>query len=255
MTVSDVEVAAVTVPTAPLLSATVLLAAVVLKPEPLIVSVLALASTAVVLCVTTGRTVAICTADPLLIELTATTAVKLPAVGRVEKVTVSEVAVAAVTVPTAPLLNVTTLLAAVVLKPKPLIVTVFAVRASAVVAAVTTGPTAATCTAVPLLTLLVVTTAVKLPMLVGLVENVTFSDVAVALVTVPTPPLLNVTVLLAAVVSKPAPAIVIVAALAPRAAVLLVTIGLTVATCTADPLLTPLTLTWAVKLPALGFVE
>lgn len=78
--------------------------------------------------------------------------------------------------------------------------------------------------------LLVVTTAVKLPIEVGLVEKVTVSEVAVAAVTVPTPPLLNVTVLLAKVVSKPVPAIVIVAALAPRAAVLLVTVGLAVAT-------------------------
>lgn len=87
------------------------------------------------------------------------------------------------------------------------------------------------------------TTAVKLPIDVGLVENVTVSDVAVAEVTVPTPPLLNTTVLFAAVVSKPLPAIVIVAAFAPKAAVLLVTTGFTVATCTAEPLLTPLTAT------------
>ena len=45
-------------------------------------------------------------------------------VGLVENVTVSEVAVAAVTVPTAPSLNVTVLLAAVGSKPKPLIVSV-----------------------------------------------------------------------------------------------------------------------------------
>ena len=78
--------------------------------------------------------------------------------------------------------------------------------------------------------LLVVTTAVKLPIDVGLVENVTVSEVAVAAVTEPTPPLLNVTVLLASVVSKPVPAIVTVEALAPSAAVLLVTVGFTVAT-------------------------
>ncbi len=91
-----------------------------------------------------GRTVAICTAEPLLKELTVTTAVKLPALGLVENVTVSVVAVAAVTLPTAPLLNVTVLLAAVVLKPKPLMVIVVAVSASDVVACVTTGPTVAT---------------------------------------------------------------------------------------------------------------
>lgn len=77
-------------------------------------------------------------------ELTVTTAVKLPALGRVENVTVNEVAEAVVTFPTAPLLNVTVLLPAVVLNPKPLMVTVVAVSASAVVAAVTTGATVAT---------------------------------------------------------------------------------------------------------------
>ncbi len=100
-----------------------------------------------------------------------------------------------------------------------------------------------------------VTTAVRLPIEVGLVEKVTVSDVDVADVTDPTAPLLKVTVLLAAVVSKPVPAIVIVDALAPSAAVLLVTVGLTVATCTAEPLLTPFTDAWAVKLPALGLIE
>ena len=82
----------------------------------------------------------------------------------------------------------------------------------------------------PLLTLLDVTTAVKLPAVVGLVENVTVKDVALAVVTVPTAPLLNTTVLLAAVVSKPNPAIVTVAASAARFAVLLVITGVTVAT-------------------------
>lgn len=55
-----------------------------------------------------------------------------------------------------------------------------------------------------------VTTAVKLPATTGLVENVTVKDVAVAAVTVPTP-LLKITVLRARTVSKPEPAIVIVA--------------------------------------------
>lgn len=141
---SAVEVALVTVPTAPLLKVTVLFAAVVLNPVPLMSNVPALAKTALVLWVTVGRTVAIWTAEPLLNELTVTIAVRLPAVGLVEKVTVKDVADAVVTVPTAPLLNVTVLLPAVVLKPKPLMTTVLDVRASAVVAAVTTGPTAAT---------------------------------------------------------------------------------------------------------------
>ena len=51
-----------------------------------------------------------------------TVAVKVPAQGCLEYVTVSAVAVAVVTVPIAPLLKTTVLLAAVVLKPLPLIV-------------------------------------------------------------------------------------------------------------------------------------
>ena len=163
-------------------------------------------------------------------ELTVTKAVRFPAVGLVEKVTVNKVAVAVDTVPTAPLLNVTVLLAAVVLNPKPLMVTVDAVNARLAVLEVTMGLTVAICTAVPLLILFDVTTAVKLPIVVGLVENVMVSRVAVAVVTVPTPPLLKATVLLAATVSKPTPAIVTVVALAPRVVVSLVTTGLTEAT-------------------------
>ena len=71
----------------------------------------------------------------------------------------------------------------------------------------------------------VVTTAVRLPAVAGLVENVTVSDVAVAAVTVPTAPLLKAIVLLPAVVSKPEPLMVTVVALAARLAVLLVTVG------------------------------
>ncbi len=146
VTVSDVAVAAVTVPTAPLLKETELLAAVGLKAWPAMVIVAALAASDAVLVVTTGRTVAICTAVPLLTPLVVTTAVKLPAtVGLVVKSTVSEVVVAALTVPTAPLLMTTTLLPGVVaLKPKPLMVTEVALAAMAVDAVVTTGDTVAT---------------------------------------------------------------------------------------------------------------
>ena len=84
--------------------------------------------------------------------------------------------------------------------------------------------------------LFVVTIAVKGPADVGLVPNVTVNNVAVAVVTVPVAPLLKTTTLLPAVVSKPAPAIVMVAALAARSAVATVTTGLTVAICTAEPL-------------------
>lgn len=133
-----------------------------------------------------------------------TTAVKLPAVcGFLEKVTVSAVAEALVTSPIAPLLNTTELFSAVASKPKPLITMLVALANSSLVLLVTTGTTVATCTAGPLAMLLDVTTAVKLPALVGLVENVTVSEVAVAAVTAPTAPLLNTTLLLAAVKSKP----------------------------------------------------
>ena len=89
--------------------------------------------------------VATCTAAPLLTPLDVITAVKLPTLtGLVEKVTVIVVAVAVVTVPTAPLLKTTVLLAGTVLKPNPVITRLFAVRARFVVFAVTTGVTVAT---------------------------------------------------------------------------------------------------------------
>lgn len=77
--------------------------------------------------------------------LVVTTAVILPTnVGRVDKVTVSVVAVAAVTCPTAPLLSVTELLEELVSKPKPLMVSVLSPAALAAVLLVTTGITEAT---------------------------------------------------------------------------------------------------------------
>ncbi len=132
-------------------------------------------------------------------------AVKLPAVGTVVNEMDKAVAVAELTVPTAPLLNVTVLSAAVVLKPDPLMVIVVAPSARLATLEVTTGRTTATCTAAPLLCVLVVTEAVRLPATVGLVPKVTVKLVADALVTVPTAPLLNVTVLFAAVVLNPKP--------------------------------------------------
>ncbi len=73
----------------------------------------------------------------------------------------------------------------------------------------------ATCTALPLLTLLEVMMAVSDPAFTGLVEKVTTRLVAVADVTVPTAPLLNTTVLLPAVGLKPNPLMVIVLASEP----------------------------------------
>lgn len=143
-TVNEVGVASVTVPTAPPLSKTVLLAAVVSKPEPAIVSVVRLAARLVVAAVTTGRKAATCTAAPLETPLEVTTAVSAPADGAVVIVTVNDVAVAEVTFPAAPLLKTTVLLAAVGSNPNPVIVTVEAFKATLVVVAVTTGLTSAT---------------------------------------------------------------------------------------------------------------
>src|SRR5437868_1477854 len=163
-------------------------------------SVPALAFRLALLKVTVGAaavTVATCTAAPLPTPLVVTTAVSVPvATGLVENVTVREVAVEAVTAPTAPSLKATVLLAGVELKPKPLIVIVFELMGKLAALAVTTGVTVATCTGAPLLPLPLVTTAVKLPAAVGFVEKVTVSDVAVEVVTVPTAPSLKTTVLL-----------------------------------------------------------
>lgn len=221
-----------TVPTAPLLNVTVLLPAVVSKPEPLIVNVDVLAfSWNAELEMTTGMTVATWTAEPLLTPLVVVTAVRLPpARGLVVSVTVSEVAVAAETTPTALLLKTIVLREAVVSNPKPLIVIKDALAAKLDVFVVGKGVTVATCNAGPLLKLLVVTTAVKLLAEVGLMPKVTVNTVAVAAVTVPTAPLSNKTVLFPAVVLKPKPFIVSVAALADKFSVLLVTTGFTVAT-------------------------
>lgn len=215
VTVKVVAVAAVTVPTAPLLNTTVLLPAVVLNPNPRIVMVVAAEVMAAVLTVTEGITVATWTAVPLAIELVVTTAVKPPrALGLVPRLTVSDVAVAAVTVPNAPLLNTTVFREAIGSKPNPLITMLKALMAKLDVLTVTTGFTLATCAVVPLAMPLTVTTAVRLPAEFGLVVKVTVSDVAVALVTVPKAPLLKTTVLREAVMSKPKPTMVTVVELA-----------------------------------------
>ena len=82
----------------------------------------------------------------------------------------------------------------------------------------------ATCTAV-LLIAHVVTTAVKLPVAFGGVVKLTVNEVVVAEVTLPTAPLLKVTVLFDGVVSNPVPAMVRVVALIARLDVLWVTVG------------------------------
>lgn len=232
VTTSWVAVADVTVPTAPLLNTTVLLAAVKSKPKPAMVTVLAFAAKLLVLLVTTGRAVATCTAEPLFMPLVVTIARRLPAVGADEKFTASRVAVAETTVPAAPESNTTVLLPAVVSKPKPTINTCEALALSIEPAlAETTGVTPATCTAVPLLMVLVLTDAFKAPASLGFVPNVTVNDVAEAAVTVPVAPLSNVTVLLPGVGSKPKPFMVTVLAFAEiRVEEFTVIAGITVAT-------------------------
>ena len=231
VTVNAVDVALVTVPTAPLLKTTRLFTADESKPVPAITTVSASAAKLLVLAVTVGTNVATWTGVPLLRLLVVTTAVRFPAVGGVVMETVNWVAVAEVTFPTAPLLNTTKLFPAVVLNPNPRIVSVVVDKVIAVVVLeVTDGITLATWTGLPLELELVVTTAVKLPTEVGFVSIRTVSDVAVAAVTVPTAPLLKVTVFLAKVVSNPAPLMTMVAAPAERAAVLDVTTGLILAT-------------------------
>ena len=167
-------------------------------------TVVLLADKFAVLLVITGMTFATCSAVPLATVFVLTTAVKVPAAGIVEKEIVKAVAVADVTVPTAPLLNVTVLLAAVVSKPVPLIVIVAALAARFAVAVVTVGATIATCTVAPLAIEFVVTTVVKLPA-DGFVPSVTVREVAVADATVPTAPLLKTMVLFAATGSKANP--------------------------------------------------
>lgn len=82
---------------------------------------------------------------PLDTPLLVTMAVRSPtALGRVEKVIVSEVAVAAVTVPIAPLLNTMVFPDGVVLKPKPEMVIVLELIERFAVLSVTTGLTLAT---------------------------------------------------------------------------------------------------------------
>jgi hypothetical protein len=75
------------------------------------------------------------------------------------------------------------------------------------------------------LKLLNVTTAVRLPRVVGCVVKVTTKLLEVDAVTVPEAPLLKVTVLLAGVVEKPVLLMIIVGALLARYAVFVVTVG------------------------------
>ena len=181
-----------------------------------------------------AMTVATCTAVPLLKALEVTTAVRLPTVGLVMKVTTICVGLEEVTEPPAPRFRTTELLPLLLAKPNPLIVRVAAEVERLAVLCVTTGITVATCTGVPLLKavpLVTATDAVRKPAFTGVVVKVTVSEVADAAVTLPTAPRVpNVTTLLAGVVEKPKPAITTVAAFAAMLAVFKVTTGITVAT-------------------------
>ena len=77
---------------------------------------------------------------------------------------------------------------------------------------------------------MVTTTALIVPAAIGGVVRFIVSDLAVAAVTVPMAPFVSVTVLFAAVGSKPNPLIVNVPASAARSTELLVTTGVTEAT-------------------------
>ena len=76
--------------------------------------------------------------------------------------------------------------------------------------------------------LLVVTTAVRLPMLVGWIEKITFNCVEVDELTVPMAPSLKATLLFAGMVSKPVPVMVRVVVVISRSAMLRVTVGIAV---------------------------
>lgn len=159
-----------------------------------------------------------------------TTACKLPSVvGLVVRLMVSEVVVAALTTPIAPLLKLTVFSASVVLNPKPLMVTVDTFAPMLVAFGVTIGAMVATRIGLPLETLLTVTMALRRPADGRLVSR-TVREVVLAAITVPTAPLLSVTVLFAAVASKPAPAIAIVVGFSASTVLLNVTVGVTLAT-------------------------
>ena len=102
VTVSDVVVAAVTVPMAPLSKTTVLFAAIGSKLVPVIVTVVASAARLVVVAVTVGDTVAMAVAALLKPPVVTTTVRGPPTLGNAARVILSDVEVAAVMIPTAP---------------------------------------------------------------------------------------------------------------------------------------------------------
>src|SRR5579859_3409866 len=218
------------------------------KPAPLMVRVVAVARIWDVLAVTAGSTVATCTGAPLLRVSVVTIAVIGPAFGIAVSNTVSDVAVALVTVPAAPDDRITLLRDAMGSKPAPVMTRVPALAASGAVLAVTPGTTIATCAGEPLLLPSVVPVAVSGPITGGLV-SVIVNEFAVAADTKPVPDE-RITLLLKATGSKPAPVMVKLWLVAAIDVVFELTTGpaTTVATVTAV-LVTPCVVTVAVNGP------
>lgn len=167
--------------------------------------------------------------------MVATIAVRLPALGLVLIVTVSDVAVDAVTAPTAPLLNVTAFCPGVVLNPVPVTVMVAAFAEMLELTAVTVGAvevatTCASWTAVPLEIPFAVTEPISVPTAVGLLVSRTVREVVEAAVTRPTGTPVNVTVSLVISGLNPKPLMTKLVPLSEKLLVLVVTTGLMVAT-------------------------
>lgn len=165
----------------------------------------------------------------------ATIAVRLPAFGLALKETVNVVAVALVTVPTAPLLKVTVFWLAVLLNPVLVIVTVVALAAIVVDVEVTVGAvdgatTCASCTAAPLERPLEVTEPLRAPTAAGLLVTRIVSEVVEAAVTRPVALPTKVTALVLATGLNPNPRMIRLVPLRDMLAVLAVTTGLIVAT-------------------------
>ncbi len=144
VTVSEVVVADVTVPTAPLSKTTVLFAAIGSKLVPVIVTVVVVAAMFVIVDATVGDTLAMAVAALLKPPVVTMTDSGPPTSGNAARVMLSDVEVAAVIIPTAPWLKEMELFVIVESKPKPVIVKVLVPEARSVVLDVTLGTTVAT---------------------------------------------------------------------------------------------------------------
>ncbi len=220
VTTSCVAVAVVGVAAVVPLNLTVLLAAVVLKFVPVIVTVVPIGPlVGVKLVIVGGETVKV----PLLVPVKAPTVTEIfPVVAPLGTLTTSCVAVAVVGVAAVVPLNLTVLLAAVVLKFVPVIVTVVPTGPLVGVKLVTVGGETVK---VPLLVPVKAPTVTEIFPVVAPLGTLTTSCVAVAVVGVAAVVPLNLTVLFAAVVLKFVPVIVTVVPIGPLVGVKLVTVG------------------------------